>query len=70
MSEENIQNLLKEIRDNADVNAIYKAVLGKIDLYEMADTNISIKEILANFAYAGFMFGVEHALRNIDIHEE
>ena len=74
MDESTIQRLLKEAESIANINDVYDLVSKRIDTVALTlrcdEGKLTFKDIGANFAYIGFLEGVEFALRNIEQKDE
>lgn len=71
MDEKNIQTLMKKVPELVSPNQVYDLALEKLDVEKMAaEKNLTSTDIGWNFAYVGFLTGVEWALRNIEAHED
>lgn len=69
MDEEQIQRLLKEAEQNCDMMKVYEHTLLRMDIDALQAANIerplTVEEVGANFAWVGFLDGIEFTLRNL-----
>lgn len=78
MDEKSIQRLLEELKDVVDMSGIYEKCNKRVDTISMAAAIKSgevhqekvFETIASNYAYIGFLEGVEFSLRNLEINEE
>lgn len=74
MDESNIQSLLEELKNMVSMADVRNMCDGRIDTVAMAKAfkqkEINLGVIIDNYAYIGFLEGVEFALRNIERKDE
>ena len=74
MDESNIQSLLEELKNMVSMADVRNMCDGRIDTITMAEEfkkgSINLGVIIDNYAYIGFLEGVEFALRNIEQKDE
>ena len=70
MTESDIQKLLEDLPNHANINDVYEVVSKRVDMIAMTQAlnegKLTFKDIAGNFAYIGFLEGVEFALRNLE----
>lgn len=69
MTEQNIQELLNDVTKMITPKQIFEKCFSRMDkntlLQYNAERPLTFEEIGANFAYIGFLEGIEFALRNL-----
>lgn len=71
MTETEIQELLAQVPQIISPDYVYEEALKKLDVTAMVQGRpLTMKEAGWNFAYVGFLYGVEWALRNLEAKAE
>lgn len=69
MTEQNIQELLNDVVKMVTPGQVFEKCFSRMDkdtiLKHNAERPLTFEEIGANFAYIGFLEGIEFALRNL-----